>query len=91
MNTFVKFATVSALALIVAAPAMAQSNANTELNDRIDDITTDVNRDFTRNDDPERFGPNGVAQGWNGSFGLSASGTSGNTDEGDLSAAGRLT
>ncbi|KIN72154.1 DUF481 domain-containing protein [Sulfitobacter guttiformis] len=91
MNTLFKFAAVSTLALMVAAPAMAQSNANTVLNDSIDDITTDVNRDLNRANDADRFGPNGVAQGWRGSFALSASGTSGNTDEGDLSAAGRLT
>lgn len=91
MNKIMKFATVSALALMVAAPAMAQSNANTDLNDQIDDITTDLNRDMTRNNDADRFGLNGVAQGWRGSLALSASGTSGNTDEGDLTAAGRLT
>ncbi len=91
MNKFTKFATVSALALMVAAPAMAQNAGNRVLNDSIDDITTDVNRDLNRSADADRFGPNGVAQGWRGSFALSASGTSGNTDEGDLTAAGRLT
>jgi len=93
MNSFMKLATVSALALMVAAPAMAQNNSTglTALNDQIDDITDDVNDDLTAGDDADRFGPNGVAQGWRGSFALSASGTSGNTDDGDLSAAGRLT
>ena len=93
MNTFSKMATVSALALMVAAPAFAQNNITgiTGLNNQIDDITTDVNRELAKGNDAERFGPNGVAQGWRGSFALSASGTSGNTDNGELSGAGRLT
>ena len=93
MNTVMKFATVSALALMVAAPAMAQSNITgvTALNDQIDDITDDVNEDLDRGSDDDRFGPNGVAQGWKGSVALSGSGTSGNTDNGEVSGAGRLT
>lgn len=93
MNTLMKFATVSVLALMVAAPAMAQNRiVGTEaLNDQIDDITDDVNTDLARGTDADRFGPNGVAQGWRGSFALSASGTSGNTDNGELTGAGRLT
>jgi len=93
MNTLVKFATVSALSLLVAAPAMAQNAITgvTALNDQIDDITDDVNEDLSRGADADRFGHNGVAQGWKGSFALSASGTSGNTDNGEVSGAGRLT
>ncbi|KIN70212.1 Salt-stress induced outer membrane protein [Sulfitobacter noctilucicola] len=93
MNAISKLASVSVLALMVAAPAFAQ-NAITgieALNDQIDDITDDVNDNIADGDDAERFGPNGVAQGWRGSFALSASGTSGNTDTGELSGAGRLT
>jgi putative salt-induced outer membrane protein len=93
MNTLIKFATVSTLALMVAAPAMAQNRiVGTEaLNDQIDDITDDVNTELARGADADRFGPNGVAQGWRGSFALTASGTSGNTDNGSVSGAGRLT
>jgi len=93
MKTFVKFATVSALALMVAAPVSAQSTVTgvTGLNDQIDDLTTDIQRSQRRGQDAARFGPNGVAQGWRGSFALSASGTSGNTDNGQVSGAGRLT
>lgn len=93
MNKFVRLATVSALALTVAAPVIAQQAITgvEALDDRIDDITDDVNEDIARGNDADRFGPNGVAQGWRGSFALSASGTSGNTDNGELSAAGRLT
>lgn len=93
MNTLMKFATVSALALMVAAPAMAQNQITgiEALNDQIDDITDDVNDDLADGSDADRFGPNGVAQGWRGSFALSASGTSGNTDTGEVAGAGRLT
>jgi putative salt-induced outer membrane protein len=93
MKTLVKFATVSALALIVAGPVTAQNTITgiTGLNDQIDDITTEVERDQRRGEDTERFGTNGVAQGWRGSFALSASGTSGNTDNVELAGAGRLT
>lgn len=93
MNKLYKLATVSALALMVAVPAIAQQKITgvEALNDQIDDITDDVNKDIARGNDAERFGPNGVAQGWRGSLALTASGTSGNTDTGELSAAGRLT
>lgn len=93
MNNFMKFATVSTLALLVAAPVSAQSTVTgiTNLNDQIDDITTEVERDQRRGRDADRFGPNGVDQGWRGSFALSASGTDGNTDTGEVSGAGRLT
>lgn len=93
MEKMMKMASVSALALLVATPLVAQTAITgvEGLNDRIDDITDDVNDDLTAGDDAERFGPNGVPQGWRGSFALSASGTSGNTDTGELSAAGRLT
>lgn len=93
MTNMKKLATVSVLALLVAAPAFAQSEITgvRDLNDRIDDITDDVNDDLAEGDDADRFGPNGVAQGFKGSFALSASGTSGNTDNGEISGAGRLT
>ncbi|MDX2484490.1 MAG: DUF481 domain-containing protein [Pseudodonghicola sp.] len=93
MKTHLKLAAVSVLALVVAAPVSAQTTLTgiQDLNDQIDDITTDVERDQRRGQDEERFGPNGVPQGWRGSFALSASGTSGNTDTGEVSGAGRLT
>ena len=93
MNTLAKLATVSTLALIIAAPVSAQSTLTgvTGLNDQIDDITTQVARDQRRGEDADRFGANGVPQGWRGSFALSASGTNGNTDNGELAGAGRLT
>ncbi|CUH67443.1 Putative salt-induced outer membrane protein [Thalassovita gelatinovora] len=93
MTAFFKFAGASALALMVAAPVHAQSTVTgiTDLNDRIDDIATEADRDQRRGRDADRFGPNGVPQGWRGSVALTASGSSGNTDTGELSGAGRLT
>lgn len=93
MNTFLKFASVSTLALLVAAPVSAQTGITgvEGLNERIEDIERDVSEDLAEGEDSDRFGPNAVAQGFGGSFALSASGTSGNTDNGELSAAGRLT
>lgn len=93
MNSVTKFASASALALLVAVPAFAQGAlVGTEaLDDRIDDIQTDVRDDLARGDDDERFGPLGVPQGWRGSLALMGSATSGNTDSGELSVAGRLT
>lgn len=93
MNTFMKFATVSAVALMTAAPVAAQNRITgvEALNDDIDDVQIQLERDQRRGRDAERFGPNGVPQGWRGSFALSASGTSGNTDTGELSGAGRVT
>lgn len=93
MNTLYKLATVSALALLVAAPLSAQTAANDirDLNDNIDDITTQVERDQRRGQDADRYGPNGVAQGFKGSFALTASGSNGNSDTGEVAGAGRLT
>ncbi len=93
MNTLLKVTAVSAIALMAAAPVFAQQRALglETLNDQIDDINDDVNTDLARGNDAERYGPNGVAQGWRGSFALSASGTNGNTDNADVTGAGRLT
>ncbi|QUJ77045.1 DUF481 domain-containing protein [Sulfitobacter albidus] len=93
MNTLTKFATVSFIALMAAAPVAAQSSLTgiETLNDDIDDITDDVNDDLTVGEDADRFGPNGVAQGFRGSLALSAAGTSGNTDTGSIVGAGRVT
>ncbi|MFV2051330.1 DUF481 domain-containing protein [Aliiroseovarius sp. YM-037] len=93
MEKVSKLATVSALALLIAAPAFGQGRlVGTEaLDDRIDEIQDDVNEDLARGEDAARFGPNGVEQGWRGSVALTASAASGNTDTGEVSGAGRLT
>lgn len=93
MNTLLKLATVSAIALMVASPVVAQTAlvGVDALDDRIDDITDDVQTEMERGDDDERFGPNNVVQGWRGSFALGASAASGNTDTSEVNGAGRLT
>ncbi|WP_376870505.1 YdiY family protein [Albirhodobacter sp. R86504] len=93
MNTFMKLATASALAIVAGAPLYAQQRALgiEDLNDQIDDIAEIATDDIADGQDAERYGANGVEQGWGGSFALSASGTNGNTDNGELSGAGRLT
>lgn len=93
MKDIVQLATASALALMVTTPAFAQANlvGIEDLDERIEDIERDVQDDLERGDDDQRFGPNGVAQGWRGSLALMGSIASGNSDNGDLSLAGRLT
>ena len=93
MKNSAKFATVSAIALMFATGSFAQGalTGTQALDDRIDTITDDVNDDLARGNDADRFGENGVLQGWRGSFALQTSASSGNTDAGDLSGAGRVT
>ncbi len=93
MKLTTQFATVSVLALLLAAPAVAQTALTgiDDLNDRIDDITDDAQDILTDGDDAERFGPLGVPQGWRGSLAFSASATDGNNDTGEIDLAGRLT
>lgn len=85
-------AAASVVALSAALPANAQSRivGVERLDDRIDDITREVEDDLARGQDDERFSPLGVVQGVRGSAALTASGTSGNTDTGEVSVAGRL-
>lgn len=94
MKLITTLTATTVLVLSLAVPAFAQSNTVTgvtQLDDRIDDIDRDARRDLNRQNDAARFGENGVVQGFRGSAALTASGTSGNTDTGDLSLAGRLT
>lgn len=85
-------AQASILALLIAAPAVAQDAliGTERLNDRIDDITEDAQDDLAEGTE-NRAGPFGVAQGFRGSVALSFSGTNGNTDTSDLSIGGRMT
>lgn len=86
-------ASVSAVALMLAVPAFAQDAlvGVEALDDQIDTITSDVEDDLARGNDAQRFGNNGVPQGWRGSVALQTSATSGNTNNRDVSGAGRLT
>lgn len=90
MKTIATLAATTVLALSVAAPAFAQNTITgvRQLDDQIDDIQRDANRDLNRQNDAARFGENGVAQGFQGSAALTATGTD---DTADLSLAGRMT
>ena len=96
MTSFVsRLAGVSLVVLMAAAaatPALAQDRLTgvDRLDDQIDDITDAAEDDIERADDDVRFGPQGVVQGLRGSAAVTASGTTGNTDTGDLSFAGRI-
>lgn len=93
MKTTFKLASVSTIALMLAMPAVSQTRITgvTDLNEQIDDIQRDAQTELNRGQDASRFGPYGVPQGWRGSLALTASAADGNTDTGELSAAGRLT
>lgn len=92
MKNTLKLAAASALALMIAAPAFAQATITgvTALDDRIDDITDDAQTDLNRGNDAARFGPLGVVQGFRGSFALTGSAATGNTEANELSVAGRM-
>lgn len=92
MNTILRMASVSTLALLVGTSAFAQTGivGNTALDDRIKDIQTDVADDLADGEDADRFATNRYAQGWSGSIALGASSTSGNTETNDVSLGGRL-
>ena len=87
-----KVTAASTLALLLAGPAFAQGAivGTDALDDRIDDISEDVADEFTEADDPDRFGPARFRPGFSGSVSLGYSGTTGNSETQDLSAAGRV-
>ena len=93
MTKLISLAAASSIvAMIAASGAFAQGAlVGTEaLDDRIDDIQEDVDDEFEKSDDDERFGGNQYAQGWSGSLSASLSATSGNTDTGDFSLGARM-
>ena len=92
MKNVTKLASVSALALLIAAPAFSQGAlvGIDDLDDRIEDIQEDIDEDMSEGDDKDRFGTNQVTQGWSGRASVGLTATSGNTDTVDLSLAGRL-
>ena len=84
-----------ALALLLAAPAapvFAQGAiiGTDALDDQIDDVQSDVEDEFAENDDDERFGRARFRPGFSGSMSLAYSGSSGNSEDQDLTAAGRI-
>ncbi|WP_372800887.1 DUF481 domain-containing protein [Paracoccus seriniphilus] len=96
-----KIALLSSTAVILAGlsvPAFAQSEIATGANaagisavdDRISDIEDDVQDDFDRSSDADRFGPASRRQGLSGSMSLAYSGRTGNVENQDLTLAGRV-
>lgn len=92
------FTSASALALLLGAPAFAQSEFATggnitgvsAIEDRLDDVEEDVQDDFDRSADAARFGPADRRSGLFGSVALSYTGRSGNDENQDFNLAGRL-
>lgn len=92
MKNVSKLAAVSVLALLAAAPVMAQGAliGVDAIDDRIVDIERDANKDLARGDDSQRFGPLGVVQGFRGSFALTGSAATGNSDTAEVALGGRI-
>ncbi len=84
MSKLLKLATVSTLALMIAAPSFAQSLvggasvAADRNEDLIDDIEDDADRDL------DRFGNEGRPQGYTGSVALRGIANAGNTESTDI-------
>ena len=91
-NLTVLAAATSVVAMLAASSAFAQAAlVGTEaLDDRIDDIVENVDDEFDKSNDADRFGGTQFNQGWSGSLSASLSATSGNTDTGDFSLGSRL-
>ena len=92
------FASASALAVLIGAPAFAQTEfatgANvigaTNINEQIGDIEDAVEDDFARSQDPERFGRPDTREGLFGSVALTYTGRDGNDENQDFALGGRL-
>lgn len=82
----------AALGLSFAAPAFAEGEllGTKALNDRIDDIETDVSDDMARSVDTARFGNPEHRPGLSGGVSLAYSGQSGNSDDQDFTLGLRL-
>lgn len=92
MSTIWKNVAVSALALMIAAPALAQGEliGTKALNDRIDDIDEAVADDMARAEDSARFANPEYRQGFSGSASLGYSGKTGNNESQEFSAGARM-
>lgn len=82
----------SALAIIIAGPVLAQGTVvGTEaLDDRVEDIQTDIAEDLTDGADARRFEGGLPRQGVSGSLSLGLEATDGNTETLDFNGAGRV-
>jgi putative salt-induced outer membrane protein len=92
MKALSRIAGVSTIALLMGGAAMAQSTLTgiRAVNDQIDDINYDVNRDLNRASDDSRFGNPDYKPGLSGSAALSYTGNSGNTESQEITIGGRL-
>ena len=98
MTKFALFTSASALAVMLGAPAFAQTEISTganvagvtQVDDRITDVEDAVRDDFARSNDPARFGPADRRTGTFGSVALTYAGRTGNTENQDFNLAGRL-
>ncbi len=92
MKNEFKTGAIAAFALALATTgAFAQDLTGTkDLNDRLDDIDTEVAEDMARSNDSARFGNPEFRPGLSGSASLSYSGQSGNTESQDLTIGTRL-
>ena len=98
MKKIALFSSASALAVLLGAPAFAQTEiatgANvvgvTNVSEQMTDVEDAVRDDFARSEDAARFGPADRRTGTFGSVALTYTGRTGNTENQDFSLAGRL-
>ena len=98
MNKFALLTSASALAVLMAGPSFAQeefaTGANvtgaTSINEAINDVRDNVDDDFARSNDSQRFGPADRQQGLYGSVALTYAGRTGNVENQDFTLAGNL-
>ncbi|PLL11409.1 DUF481 domain-containing protein [Tabrizicola sp. TH137] len=92
MTTMTRTTAASLLAMMLAAPVMAQTTITgvRDVNDRIDDINEVVDEDFARSEDAARFGNPETRPGLTGSASIGYSGKTGNNESQELSAGVRL-
>lgn len=92
MKTITKAAGASIMAMVLAAPVMAQTTITgvRDVNDRIDDINEIVEEDMQRAEDAARFGSPDARQGLSGSASVGYSGKTGNNESQEFSGGVRL-
>ncbi|MDZ4311150.1 MAG: DUF481 domain-containing protein [Cypionkella sp.] len=93
MKNVTRIAAVSAFALAVGSlPAVAQTTllGSSAVNDQVDDLAIQANRDMARGNDDLRFGNQEMRDGISGSASLGYSGKTGNNESQEFSAGARL-
>ncbi len=92
MKKAVTFLASTSVILALSAPAFAQTALTgvDALDDKITEIQDNVTDDLAKANDTERFSVAKLPQGFSGSLSASSSATSGNTDNRNLSIAGRM-